>query len=60
MLLAEESLELIKRLRDWLVVARRQLWRLNQDPVEASLCDENLFRWTFDAKLSCEEVKTLI
>lgn len=54
MLLAEESLELIKRLGDWLVVARRQLWRLNQDPVKASLGDENLFRWTFDAKLSCE------
>lgn len=59
MLLAEESLELIKRLRDRLVIARRQLRSLDQDSVEASLGDEDLFRWTFDAKLSCEEVETL-
>lgn len=50
MLLAEQRLEIVERLGNWLVVACRKLRRFNEHTVESSLCDENFLWRTLDAE----------
>lgn len=54
MLFAKKRFQFVQLLRDWFVVTRCQLRRLNKHSVKTAFCNQNLFWWTFDAEFSYE------